>query len=252
MSENPYLPPVEVNGASQNQRGSRFWSIAAPLVALGAIGGLLGLYFLPLIHRPYYVGRLHSCENKLRQIQIALHSYHDQYRCLPPAYTVDAEGKPLHSWRTLLLPYLEQKELYDSIDLTKPWNHPVNQQAFQKSVSVYQCGVGKNLTTYQVIQSPQGCFYQATCRSFSKVTDPQNETVLVIEVPTDQAVPWMAPYDTDEERFLAIGPDSKLSHGDCLEVVFCDGLVRTFRTDCSSALRRRLITISAEDNPSDR
>ena len=51
------------------------------------------------------------------------------YKALPPAYTVDADGRPLHSWRTLILPYLEQEPLYQTIDLSKPWNDPANAKA---------------------------------------------------------------------------------------------------------------------------
>src|SRR6266436_3697522 len=45
-----------------------------------------------------------QCSNNLKNIATALKEYESVYHCLPPAYTVDAAGKPLHSWRTLLLP----------------------------------------------------------------------------------------------------------------------------------------------------
>ena len=45
------------------------------------------------------------CVNNLKQIALALHNYEEVYKVLPPAYTVDAQGRPLHSWRTLILPY---------------------------------------------------------------------------------------------------------------------------------------------------
>ena len=72
-----------------------------------------------------------QCANNLKQIALALRNYESVYHALPPAYTVDAEGKPLHSWRTLILPYLEQQALYDKIDLSKPWDDPANKEAYE-------------------------------------------------------------------------------------------------------------------------
>lgn len=53
-----------------------------------------------------------QCKYNLKQIGLALHYYHDKYEEFPPAYTVDEHGKPLHSWRTLILPFMDQEPLY--------------------------------------------------------------------------------------------------------------------------------------------
>ena len=55
--------------------------------------------------------RCQMCRNKMQQIGIALQKYHDQHGSFPPAYTVDADGNPLHSWRTLILPYFGEPKL---------------------------------------------------------------------------------------------------------------------------------------------
>ncbi len=49
-----------------------------------------------------------ECSNNMKQIALALHNYHDTYRTFP-AYTVDGNGQPLHSWRTLILPFWVSK-----------------------------------------------------------------------------------------------------------------------------------------------
>ncbi len=55
-----------------------------------------------------------------------LHNYHETYKTLPPAYIADANGKPMHSWRMLIMPFMEQSTLYNQYDFSEPWNGPNN------------------------------------------------------------------------------------------------------------------------------
>src|SRR5262249_21734482 len=64
--------------------------------------------------------------NNLKQIALAMHSYHDTMGRFPPAIVRDKEGKPLYSWRVLLLPYLEQQNLYNQFKLDEPWDSEHN------------------------------------------------------------------------------------------------------------------------------
>src|SRR5262245_2481223 len=50
-----------------------------------------------------------QCGINLKQIGLALEQYRDTYRYFPPAYVADANGRPMHSWRVLILPYLGQE-----------------------------------------------------------------------------------------------------------------------------------------------
>ena len=67
-----------------------------------------------------------DCQGRLRQIALALQCYHDVYKSFPPAYVADETGKPMHSWRVLILPFLEQKALYDQYRFDEPWDGPNN------------------------------------------------------------------------------------------------------------------------------
>ncbi len=75
--------------------------------------------------------------NNLKQIGLALHWYHQAHQSLPPGGTFDPEGRPLHSWQTLILPYQEVSDLYDQIDVSVPWNDSRNAAAFQTKVPHY-------------------------------------------------------------------------------------------------------------------
>src|SRR5262245_43971076 len=50
------------------------------------------------------------CVNNLKQLGIALYNYHDTFKQFPPVYVADERGRPMHSWRVLLLPYFESPE----------------------------------------------------------------------------------------------------------------------------------------------
>ena len=108
-----------------SRRGSRLVEV---LVVLSIIAMLIAL-LLPATRSGRYAARRAECVNNLKQIALALHNYEQAHKALPPAYTVDANGRPLHSWRTLILPYLEQESIYRTIDLSKPWNDPANAKA---------------------------------------------------------------------------------------------------------------------------
>src|SRR4051794_27921550 len=85
------------------------------LIQLIAILGAFGLFLMlmmPFTRNASGAARRAQCTNDLKQIGLALHNYESSFGVFPPAYTVDSAGRPLHSWRTLLLPYMEQEPLY--------------------------------------------------------------------------------------------------------------------------------------------
>ncbi|MBT5019775.1 MAG: DUF1559 domain-containing protein, partial [Planctomicrobium sp.] len=126
--------------------------------------------------------RRSQCKNNLKQLGLALHNYHDTYGSFPPAYTVDEAGNRLHSWRTLILPYVDQAPLYETIDLSKPWDDPVNAQAFEASLYAYQCPsatIEPGQTTYMAIVGDQHAFSETTGREISEIKDGTSNTVMV-------------------------------------------------------------------------
>jgi hypothetical protein len=197
-----------------------------------------------------------GCGFNLRGIAQALQSYAKEHGRLPPAYTKDAEGRPLHSWRTLILPYFEEKQLFDTIDLTKPWDDPVNAPAFAKMPSPYVCpssSFAPGHTSYVVVVSDFGCFRPAGEVTEAEFLKNASRTLLVMEVPASQAVPWMAPTDIDEEEFLRMGtaPSYVSPHvGGITMAAFADTHIATlFLGDVDSLptdMRRAMLTTAAD------
>ena len=92
-----------------------------------------------MLEQQNVVHSMNVCLNNMRQIMLAMHNYHDATKSFPPVCTVDGDGKPLHSWRVLLLPYMEEIALYDQIRLDEPWDSPWNSQFHDRMPAVYRC-----------------------------------------------------------------------------------------------------------------
>lgn len=113
---------------------------AVLIVVLAALAlSLLVLLILPAVSVPRESGRRATCMNNMSQLVFALINYESVRGHLPPPYTVDANGNPLHSWRTLLLPYMEMYTLYDNIRLDEPWDSPHNSQFHNVPVLSFRC-----------------------------------------------------------------------------------------------------------------
>jgi hypothetical protein len=236
-------------GAIHVSSRNRGITLVQVVVCLGIVVLLIAL-LLPISRSAPEAKRRNTCLNNLKRIALALHNYHDVYQTFPPLYTVDTDGKPLHSWRTLILPYLEEGELYEKVDLSKPWDDPANAKVFKTGVSVYRCPkseIEPNETPYLAIVAPDGIFQPNEPRPLSDVTDTTSNTIMLVEVPTDQSVPWMSPQDANEELFMAIGPNSNLSHAAGFMVALADGSVRFMDAELPPDKRRALITIAGGD-----
>jgi prepilin-type N-terminal cleavage/methylation domain-containing protein len=78
------------------------------LVVIAIISIMMGLLLPAVQSAREAANRLH-CGNNLKQIGLACHLYHDQFKRLPPSRTTMHEGP---SWAWLLLPSMEQDNLY--------------------------------------------------------------------------------------------------------------------------------------------
>jgi len=112
----PFENDSEFNEAIPKPKTRGRFTLVQFFVVLGMLGLLIAL-LLPATRSVGPVARRAQCSNSLRQIALALITYEHVHNELPPAYTVDAKGRPLHSWRTLILPYLEYESLYKTIGM---------------------------------------------------------------------------------------------------------------------------------------
>jgi hypothetical protein len=85
------------------------------------------------------VARSTRCTSNLERIGLALRSYESANGRLPPAVVADKQGNVMHSWRTLILPYLDRRDLYEKYSLRESWEGPNNGKIRTQFLPVYCC-----------------------------------------------------------------------------------------------------------------
>ncbi len=253
-SANPYgqqpyqLPPSRSNTGLIIGIIAAVVAIPMLLICIGILVGLL----LPAVQAAREAARRMQCSNNLKQIALAMHNYNDTYNTFPPAYTTDANGRPLHSWRTLLLPYMEQQALYAQIDLSKPWDDPVNLPFSTTVVPVFSCPSSHvdapEKTCYQVVVDNGGMFSGASACNVLSVVDGLSNTLLVVETESSNAVPWMSPQDTDLPTFLSRGQTGSSAHTHGCNAAFADGSVNFLSEDLDAATAAALVSKAGGDS----
>ncbi len=180
---------------------------------------------------------------------MAVANYHETYGSLPPAYVADRDGRPLHSWRVLILPFLEQKALYDAYNFSEPWDGPNNRKLEDRVGRSYlRSGLEsdqKRLTSFVAVVGPQTAWPGPTPLSTKELGDGANNTLMLVEVP-DGPFRWMEPRDLQFDGMsFRINDGSGRGLGSRLggaRVVSADGTVRTLPDDFDPEKLRALLT----------
>lgn len=155
--------------------------------------------------RSYFdeLSRAFHCESNLRQIGTALAKYQEAYGRIPPAVLLDSSGRPLHSWRALILPYLSDGKYAGKYRYDEPWDGPNNKKLADWSIEEFSCPNGyrsdrPGLTNYVAIVGPRTAFPPQGKGRFRKaIIDGLNDTILLAETTTE--FHWSEPKDLDWE-----------------------------------------------------
>ena len=158
--------------------------------------------------------------------------------------TQDPDGKPLLSWRVLLLPFLEQNALYQKFKLDEPWDSPTNKALLSQMPNVYRCpswpgGDTSENSIYQVLIGPGTLFEKAEGTPIAEVTDGTSNTLMVVE--SKAPIPWSQPSG------LAFTPKTPIqglgsAHPGGFNALIADGSVKFIKTSISEATLDALVT----------
>jgi prepilin-type N-terminal cleavage/methylation domain-containing protein len=189
------------------------------LLVVIAIIGILVALLLPAIQAAREAARRTECANKIKQIGLALHNYHDTYNKFPPDgiwlgttggnQVVPTNPQRNFTWIALLLPFIEQQALHEEIDFAIPAYgqqvtgaggqqvglHTVQLEAFTcPSEADKVCNKGWGMSSYagaagwdghrRMLNDTRraGIFSLMDSATFAKITDGTSNTLMVGEV----------------------------------------------------------------------
>ena len=249
----PGAPPTYASPARSSQGPAVIIVIVVAALAVVLVcGGVLVALLLPPIGAAREAARRARCQNNLKQISIALLTYEQANGCFPPAYIADEDGNPMHSWRVLILPYLERPDLYSMYNFDEPWDSPNNQMVADTIISVYSCPsyAGSDLleTNYVMIVGPGTVSDGAGTTESADIKDGTSNTIMVVEV-ANSGINWAEPRDLDAEQIsyrindqTAAGISSDHPGGAC--VVMCDGSVHFLDNSTDPEVIKGMSTIA--------
>lgn len=176
------------------KKNKLIWS----LIILGCII-LLSPWLWPLLEAPRVEPLYWCCQNNQKQIVMALHNYYSKYHKFPPAYVTDKNGKPLYSWRVLILPFIEETRLYNQFHLDESWDSPHNKKLSETEIGVFHCqghrGPEKGRSNHVLVTGP-GTIWEdeekpLSCKAFWKKSQP---LLMLVEI-GEPGVHWAEPKD---------------------------------------------------------
>ena len=222
---------------------SRFWadwtgrrglSYALGLVLWASFGLLVILTIAVVVTAPGYhhgVGRRTICLSNLKQLGLAILQYNEQNDHFPLAYTADANGKPLCSWRTMILPYLDKNDLYAKYHADEPWDGPNNAELAHQPQKEFVCPADFDAdpcdTSYVAVIGPGTAWEGSNGLRLSEIKDDPHDTILLVEM-KHTGIKWSEPRDLDLNNLPpGITPQNLLqnlsNHPGCFNPLFADG-----------------------------
>ena len=224
---------MQLRGRYRNTLYRSGFSLVELLVVI-AIFGILIAITLPAVQAARESARRLSCQNNLKQLGLAVHNYAGTHGVLPPAFLFEQGATKRGSWSTQarLLPFMEQMNAYDRVDLYVDWHSQVDTGITSIQIKNFICpseiyphyrtkndepyvqpiNYGMNMGKWLVYdpstnRAGEGAFCVNSARGFSMVRDGLSNTVCAAEVKT--YTPYLR--NVNEDLFAEPSSPSDLS-----------------------------------------
>jgi hypothetical protein len=209
-------------------------------------GVLVGL-LLPAIQAARESARRAQSSNNLRQLVLAALNYESTYKRFPGGGQPDPQTKSLLSWRVQILPFIEQKQLYDEFHHDEPWDSEHNIKLLPRMPATYkhpQSSAGPGMTVYQMSVGENLAGEDGRGIKFSEILDGSSNTVLMVETTDEAAVPWTKPADINP---LADREKLRYTRG-LLQAALVDGSVQNLPANIPAERFKALLTRNQGDS----
>ncbi len=229
-------------------------AVALIVVAVLVVVGLVVLACGSFLLLPVMIGSTRTpaqraqCSNNLKQLGFAFQHCEAREGHLPAPVVTNEEGRPLHSWRLSITPYLEYENLRHMYVEDEPWDSPANAMLADMMPRVLRCPgdmsdptTMTSETSYVLLVGPGTPFDDPSPPSLDDIPEPW-DTILVVEL-HQSGINWLQPRDITvaelrdllEDELSGVGPG--LNHPSGINVLFADGSVNSLPAD---ELRMRL------------
>ncbi|NBY01564.1 MAG: DUF1559 domain-containing protein [Planctomycetes bacterium] len=203
---------INCSSARFKRETRRGFTLIELLVVIAIIAILIGL-LLPAVQKVREAASRLQCSNNLKQLGLAFFNYENTYQALPPAYFVAFPPAPnlAYSWGPLMLPYLEQENLYKQYNLNQMFNTASNLAVLQTQLKVMQCPSTPTQNRMETVSLPAGAIPGYPAATFTTAAGDYSVISGVTSAGWDSVVG--PPSGSDREGMLATPPvsSSKIS-----------------------------------------
>jgi prepilin-type N-terminal cleavage/methylation domain-containing protein len=214
----------------------RGFTLIELLVVIAIIAVLIAL-LLPAVQQAREAARRTQCKNNMKQLGLALHNYESSFTVFPPSCTsglnsgawLYVDGVPvtasthLHSFASLILPYIDGANVYNNINYNLSALDPVNRPMASTQLPFYLCpsytgslnakdalyvteigydkfavrnyaamgGRSAFSLSGQPGTAPEGIMYPISKTGFKDINDGSSNTILLVETREEGVAPWI-------------------------------------------------------------
>jgi competence protein ComGC len=216
-------------------RAPRFqFTIRSMLIVTAVVALLLGLVVVPLVRKAQRAAMKAACASNLKQIEVGLFHFDSKNGSLPAAYSVDATGRRMHSWRARIASDIDPNWEDGAYKWDEAWDGPNNSKLHNEPREIFSCPAdpahNSTRTSYVAVVGPETAWPGEKSKCSANFACGRSYCVTVVET-ANSGIHWMEPRDLEFDKidFSINGqtkPGISSTHVGCANVGFADGAVR--------------------------